>query len=82
MLKIRRGMQADTSKHSQHARAACPHSSLCAALRARRCWSFCLNPGLAWSDVSLETRLRLKTLPVEAVSSSLAYELNELYVCV
>ncbi|KAF6257608.1 hypothetical protein COO60DRAFT_1211869 [Scenedesmus sp. NREL 46B-D3] len=31
-----------------------------------RSWSFCLNPGLAWSDVSLETRLRLRTLPVEA----------------
>ncbi|WIA08158.1 hypothetical protein OEZ85_007612 [Tetradesmus obliquus] len=29
-------------------------------------WTFRLNPGLAWSDVSLETRLRLKTLPVEA----------------
>jgi hypothetical protein len=34
----------------------------------RRVWSFGLNLGLAWSDVSLETRLRLKTLPVEAVS--------------
>uniref|UniRef100_A0A383W1P4 Uncharacterized protein n=1 Tax=Tetradesmus obliquus TaxID=3088 RepID=A0A383W1P4_TETOB len=29
-------------------------------------WTFRLNPGLAWGDVSLETRLRLKTLPVEA----------------
>lgn len=36
----------------------------------RRVWTFRLNPGLAWGDVSLETRLRLKTLPVEAVSSS------------
>lgn len=27
-----------------------------------------LNPGLTWGDVSIETKLRLKTLPVEAVS--------------
>lgn len=30
-------------------------------------WSFDLNPGLTWDDVSNETKLRLKTLPDEVV---------------
>eukprot|EP00775_Hariotina_reticulata_P011789 gene11789-11934_t len=29
-------------------------------------WCFSLNPGLSWDDLSLETKLRLKLLPVEA----------------
>jgi hypothetical protein len=29
-------------------------------------WTFILNPGLSWDDVSIETKLRLKTLPIEA----------------
>eukprot|EP00878_Enallax_costatus_P012121 GHUV01012654.1.p1 GENE.GHUV01012654.1~~GHUV01012654.1.p1 ORF type:complete len:468 (+),score=166.66 GHUV01012654.1:96-1499(+) len=29
-------------------------------------WKFRLNPGLTWDDVSVETKLRLKTLPIEA----------------
>lgn len=31
-------------------------------------WAFDLNPGLSWHDVSLETKMRLKTLPQETVS--------------
>lgn len=33
----------------------------------RRGWSFELNPGLTWDDVSIETKLRLQTLHLEAV---------------
>lgn len=32
---------------------------------ANRHWTFDLNPVLSWEDVSLETKLRLKTLPQE-----------------
>ena len=33
-----------------------------------RSWSFSLNPDVIWQEVSTETKLRLKTLPDEAVS--------------
>ncbi|GLC72975.1 hypothetical protein PLESTF_001315700 [Pleodorina starrii] len=32
-----------------------------------RGWRFFLNPALAWDDVSLETKMRLRTLPQETV---------------
>lgn len=32
---------------------------------ANKAWVFDLNPALSWDDVSLETKLRLKTLPEE-----------------
>ena len=41
-----------------------------------RGWTFDLNPGLAWHDVSPETKLRLKTLPQETVRRLLEHALG------
>ncbi len=38
--------------------------------QSNRSWRFELNPGLTWDDVSVETKLRLKTLTSETVSGS------------
>jgi hypothetical protein len=35
-----------------------------------RSWMFSLNPDVTWQEVGIETKLRLKTLPVEVVRNT------------